>query len=473
MNKNFGLIVLLVFTGLTSAAENNKYNVLFIAVDDLRPELGCYGVSHAQSPNIDAFAKEACLFDRHYVQVPTCGASRYSLLTGRSPLKSGALNNAAAYQGKTKLKTGLNTAQTFPEMFKRSGYKTACIGKISHSPDGRIFSYSGKGDGQHELPNTWDELPTPFGKWQRGWGTFFAYEGGRHREDGQGNKDLMEFTAKKDTDLPDGMMAETAIQQLRKWKDKRFFIGLGFYKPHLPLVATKKDWDAFEGVDIPNPVNTVKPQSSNWHKSGEFYKYNAPFKKGIPLKQDALTKSRRAYLACVRYVDRQIGKVLKELKVLGLDKNTIVVIWGDHGWFLGDMQTWGKHSAFEEANRSVFIIKTPGNKPQRSSALVESLDIFPTLAELCQPKDKALSHSLDGKSLKSLIEGKSQSVRQAARSYWKKKVSIRTNTHRLIIDNNGKNAELYKMDSVYTDGNNIAKENPELIQKIKELWIKE
>ena len=460
--KYFYLFLLLPFC-LTA---ENKYNVLFIAVDDLRPELGCYGVEYALSPNIDAFAKEAVVFDRHYVQVATCGASRYSLLTGRNPLKSKATGNNAAYSGKTALKTGLNSAQTFPEVFKRSGYKTACIGKISHTPDGRVFAYNGKGDGRHEIPNAWDELPTPFGPWKRGWGTFFAYEGGRHREDGKGNRDLMEFKAVKDTDLPDGLMADAAIEQLRKWKNERFFIGLGFYKPHLPFVAPKQDWDAFDKIKIPNPPNEEKPQSANWHGSGEFYKYDAPFEKAKPLKNKPLTDSRRAYLACVRYVDRQIGKVLEELKNLGLDKNTIVVIWGDHGWFLGDMQMWGKHSAFEEANRSAFIVKAPGIKPQVSSALVESLDIFPTLLDYCQPKDKKINHELDGLSLKKLLKGEENSVREAAKSYWRGKVSIRTKTHRLITDKSGKKVELYKMDGVYTDGKNIAKENSELVEKI-------
>ena len=465
MIKRIIWILLIPFCGI---AENN-YNVLFIAVDDLRPELGCYGVKHAQSPHIDSFAKEAVVFDKHYVQVPTCGASRYSMLTGRSPAKSNAMGNGAAYSGKSALKTGLEAAQTFPELFKKSGYKTACIGKISHTPDGRVFAYNGKGDGHPELPNAWDELPTPFGPWERGWGTFFAYADGKHREDGKGHKDLMEFKAEKDTDLPDGLMAETAIEQLKKWKNERFFIGLGFYKPHLPFVATKKDWDAFDDVKIPNPQNMEKPESYNFHGSGEFYKYKAPFEKSKPLKQEALTDSRRAYLACVRYVDRQIGKVLDELKNLGLDKNTIVVIWGDHGWFLGDMQMWGKHSAFEEANRSALLIKIPGIKPQVSSSLVESLDLFPTLMDFCQPKFQKVNHNLDGLSLRPLLDGTKDYIRQTARSYWSGKISIRTETHRLTIDKKGKQPELYEMKSFFTNGKNIAPKNPDLVKKIMSL----
>lgn len=462
------IFLILLFTVYTcSLAETNKYNVLFIAIDDLRPELGCYGVEYAQSPHLDLFAQEATVFDRHYVQVPTCGASRYALLTGRSPAKSKAMGNSALYSSKTKLDHDFTEkAQSLPEVFKRSGYKTACIGKISHQPDGRVFSYNGKGEGKYELPHAWDELPTPFGTWKRGWGTFFAYANGKHREDGLGNKDLMEFTAEKDTDLPDGMMADTAMKQLEKWQNERFFIGLGFYKPHLPFVAPKQDWDAFEGIDIPNPPRLDKPEVGT-HGGGEFYKYSAPFEKTKPLKQGPLTQSRRAYLACVRYVDRQVGKVLTKLKVLDLEKNTIVVIWGDHGWFLGDMQTWGKHSVLEEANRSVLMIKIPGEKPQMTSALAETIDIFPTLLDYCNPKDKSTRFPLDGISQKPVISGRETSVRQTAVSYWKKAQSIRTDKYRLITD--GKNNFLYKMDSGFTLGNDISKDNPKVIKMIKGL----
>jgi arylsulfatase A-like enzyme len=459
------------FLLLISLKAENDYNVLFIAIDDLRPELGCYDVKYAQSPSIDSFAKEAVVFNRHYVQVATCGASRYALLTGRSPFYSKATGNGSLYSGKTALKPDFKeAAQSLPEAFRKSGYKTACIGKISHQPDGRVFSYNGKGKGQHEVPNAWDELPTPFGAWKRGWGTFFAYADGKHREDGKGNKDLMEFKAKKDTDLPDGMMAETAIEQLRKWKNEKFFIGLGFYKPHLPFVAPKQDWDAFEGKTIPNPPNMKKP-ASGFHGSGEFYKYKAPFEKTKPLNQDSLTKSRRAYLACVRYVDRQVGKVLDELKKLGLEKKTIVIIWGDHGWFLGDMQMWGKHSAFEEANRSVLIIKSPGCKPAKTDALAETIDLFPTLMDLCNAKYKKTRFKLDGVSLKPILESKSDSVREAAISYWGGAISVRTKNYRLIHKKG--TARLYKMDGPFTLTENIASSNPEVVNKLKQLIPKE
>ncbi len=297
----------------TAADTANRWNVLFIAIDDLRPELGCYGVAAAQSPNLDRFAQTAVLFDRHYVQVATCGASRYALLTGRSPAHSKVTrSNTAAYAGASAFQPSEQPgAQSMPELFRRSGYHTVCIGKISHTPDGRVFAYNGQGDGRPELPGAWSDLPTPFGPWQRGWGIFFAYANGRHREDGRGHQDLMEFSVENDADLPDGMLASEAIKQLQaaKVRNQPFFMGLGFFKPHLPFVAPKQDWEAFENKSIPLPP-PGKIDSPYWHSSGEFYKYSAPFEKTRPLKPAAQRQSRRAYYACVRYVDRQVGRVL-------------------------------------------------------------------------------------------------------------------------------------------------------------------
>jgi len=452
----------------------NRCNVLFIAIDDLRPELGCYGADTAQSPHMDEFARRAVVFNRHYVQVATCGASRYALLTGRSPGQSGVTrNNAAAYSGASAfLANEQPGAQTLPELFRRSGYRTICIGKISHTPDGRVFAYNGQGDGRDELPNAWDELATPFGPWKRGWGTFFAYAGGKHREDGNGHKVLMEFIAEDDEDLPDGMMAATAIEKLKELKasEKPFFMGLGFFKPHLPFVATKKDWDAFADVEVPLP-EPGKIDSPYWHRSNEFYKYDAPYEKTRPLSPTAQRTAKRAYYACVRYVDRQVGRVLDQLQQLGLDEKTIVVIWGDHGWHLGEQQIWAKHTPFERANCSVLMIRAPGvtESPRMSSALVETIDLYPTLIELCRPRFRETHKPLDGQSLVPLLDGKSEQVRSAAVSYWGNAVSIRSATHRLVVGKNkGKpHTALYDLSHNLDNRENIADERPDLVKELR------
>lgn len=468
-------LVLICITSTARAAE--RPNVLFIAIDDLRTELGCYGLPYVDSPHLDRLASQGVLFTRHYVQVPTCGASRYALLTGRSPARSGALGNNAMYAGRTQLsQEQLAGAQTMPELFRRSGYHTVCIGKISHTPDGRVFAYDGEGDGRPEMPHAWDELPTPFGPWGRGWGIFFAYAGGRHREDGGGHTDLMEFVAEEDDDLPDGMMASVAIDKLAELREREepFFLGLGFFKPHLPFVAPRRDWEALADRDVPPPPEPDIVDSAYWHRSGEFYKYDAPFPKARPLApRDALT-ARRAYLACVRYTDRQVGRVLDALDELDLSESTIVVVWGDHGWHLGDSAIWGKHSPFERALNSTLIIRAPGISTPGTvcPALVESLDLYPTLVDLCEPEFTETVHPLDGQSLRPLLTGERESIHEAALSYWRSAVSVRTATHRLIAtqdDSGPKQIELYDMRTGVDPVTNLADEEPELTERLLKL----
>ena len=464
--------IILTFS-MTFSLASEKPNILFIAVDDLRPELGCYGVKYALSPNLDQFAKTAVTFRNHYVQVSTCGASRYALLTGRSPSNSGALQNHAFYRGKTAIQDKqLPGAQSMPELFKRSGYETVLIGKISHTADGRVYSYNGQGTGKHEMPGAWNRLSTPMGQWKRGWGIFFAYADGKHREDGQGHKNLMQFTVEKDTDLPDGLLAESAISELTKLKagKKPFFMGLGFFKPHLPFVAPKKDWNAFEKITIPDPEDRKPFDSPYKHSSGEFFKYSTPYEKKRPLNHKSANMARRAYLACVRYVDRQIGKVLQHLERTGLAKNTVVVVWGDHGWHLGDAQQWGKHTPFEIANRSVLMIRTPDVKIGFSTnALAETLDIYPTLLDLCEPEFNETHYPLDGISLGPVLRGEKESVREYATSYWKDSISIRSKTHRLVAKiKNGKiiNKELYDLSERLDTVENISSEESAIEEEL-------
>jgi len=450
-------------------------NVLLIAVDDLRPELGCYGASHAQTPHIDRLAEEGVLFTEHFVAVPTCGASRYALLTGRSPARSGVRNgNNSFFTGPVALRHEQQPgAQSLPEQFRRSGYHTVCIGKVSHTADGKVFGYDGKGDGRPEVPHAWDELATPLGAWKRGWGVFFAYAGGVHREDGQGNRDLMEFVAEEDEDLPDGLNAKVAIEKLHELKqgEQPFFLAVGFYKPHLPFVATKRDWEAVAEIDVPPPPQPEKGSTAYWHRSGEFYKYDAPFEKTHPLAPEARQRARRAYLACVRYTDRQIGKVLDALDELELEDSTVVVLWGDHGWHLGDSAIWGKHTPLERALKSPLIIRAPRaeRNGERCDALVETIDIYPTLLELCRTSFTVTEHPLDGTSLVPLLEGEREAVHPAALSYWGKATSIRTQGYRLIVSGKaGKRGkiELYAVAEGPDPLRNLAGEEPERVETL-------
>jgi arylsulfatase A-like enzyme len=460
-----------------TCAADDQPNVLFIAIDDLRTELGCYGHDYVQSPHLDRLASQGTLFRNHFVQVATCGASRYAMLTGRSPASSGALGNAALYSGATALQhQQLAGAQSMPELFRRSGYETILIGKISHTADGRVYQYNGSGDGRDELPFAWTDKATPFGPWKRGWGIFFAYANGRHREDGNGHKDLMEFTVENDSDLPDGLMADTAIEKLKQLgsSGQPFFMGLGFFKPHLPFVAPQQDWQAMLAADVPPPAHPEQVDSPYWHKSGEFYKYRSNMQKTYPLDEADAVTARRAYLACVRYTDRQVGRVLAALEEAGLADNTIVVVWGDHGWQLGESALWGKHTPFERSNHSTLIIRAPGiSRPGiATDALAESIDLYPTLIDLCQPSFRTTDKPLDGISLKPLLTGEADSVRDTAISYWRNSISVRDHSHRLIVTRNKSgqitHTELYDIRNTPDPLHNIAPDQSDIVDQLAE-----
>ena len=467
--------LVVIALGQAHSTEAKPMNVLFIAVDDLRPDLGCYGVDYAPSPNIDRLAKRGMVFRNHFVQVPTCGASRYAMLTGRSPAVTGFTGgNAGFYAGKTALSVEpLPGAQSMPELFKRSGYHTVLIGKISHTADGRVYAYNGAGDGRDEIPNAWTEMSTPYGTWKRGWGIFFAYANGVHREDGSGAKDLIDFKAENDNDLPDGQMAEHAIARLQHLakRDQPFFMGLGFFKPHLPFVAPKQDWDALKNADIPPPPYPEKINSPYWHGSGEFFKYDFPHPKR-PLSPENVINARRAYLACVRYTDRQVGRVLDAIDKTGLSENTIVVLWSDHGWNLGDSALWAKHTPLERAVRSPLIISVPGMKHAgtSSNALVESLDLFPTLVNLAKPSFTKTQHPLDGKSLAKILSKPNADVRDAALSYWRDAITVRTQSHRLVVTRKNdklSKVELYDQSTEFDPVQNKASTHPEVVEQLK------
>ena len=457
----------------SSQPGTNRFNVLFLAVDDLRPELGCYGVDYVRTPHIDALADEGVTFLSHFASVPTCGASRYALLTGRSPRASGVRSgNKGLYQGSSALSQEiLPGAQSLPELFRRSGYQTTLIGKLSHTADGKVYAYSGEGDGRPELPHAWDDLATPYGPWQRGWGTFFAYAGGAHREDGQGNRELMQFTAEADDDLPDGMMASATIDKLAALanSEQPFFLGLGFFKPHLPFVATRADWEAVQDWELPDLARTERSASTYAPGSGEFFGYDATWEKSRPLSQDAADQARRGYLACLRYTDRQVGRVLEALDALGLADSTVVVLWSDHGWFLGEGDIWGKHSPLETAMASPLIIRAPGVPlaGQRTDALASTVDVYPTLVDLCNPTFTATRFPLDGESLAPILRGETDSVNEVVRGYWSHASTVRSPEHRLIL-RKGKDGwmdvELY--DAAGDWSTDISGTRPEIVERL-------
>jgi arylsulfatase A-like enzyme len=463
--------------GAGAAEAELRPNVLLICVDDLRPELSCLGSTWVRTPHMDRLAAGGVAFRNHFVAVPTCGASRYALLTGRSPARSGVTaGNTALYEGGAALPRGESEgARSLPELFRRAGWRTVGIGKISHTPDGRVFAYDGSGDGRPELPDAWDELPTPFGPWLRGWGAFFGYAGGRHREDGSGYRPLSEFTAETDDELPDGLIAARAVERLGELAargaqdDQPFFLAVGFSKPHLPFVATAGDRADVEAWGIGSAEHPLPTSSRYTHASGEFFKYQRDFEQAPVIEDAAQIEARSAYAACVRFVDRQVGRVLDAVDDLGLADDTIVVLWSDHGWHLGESGLWGKHTPHERALRSPLIVRAPGvtRGGVVSDALVESTDVYPTLVELAglgvpvqldvgepslvDAEGPPIATPLDGDSLVPVLTGERDALRDHALSFWGQTVSLRTTTHRLIArpltDGSFVDVELYDLAS--------------------------
>ncbi|MHC2067858.1 sulfatase [Bremerella sp. T1] len=358
----FILLLLLTITPAIGAAE--RPNVLFIAVDDLRPELGCYGKPHIHSPNIDRLAAEGTTFERSFCMVPTCGASRASLMTSIRPTKKRFVSYLASAEEEAPGIVTLNTH------FKNAGYTTISNGKIFHHASDNADGWSEKPwrpkGPSYKLPESLAAAKTTPKK--RG----PAYEAA----------DV------KDDFYRDGKLANKTIKDLQRLKeqDQPFFLAVGFFKPHLPFVAPQKYWDLYDPSTIELPETYHRPKDAPnvaIHSSGELRAYAGIPKKG-PVSDETALNMIRGYYACVSYTDANIGRLLDELDRLDLAKDTIVALWGDHGWNLGEHTLWCKHSCFETSMHAPLIVKVPGKYAgQKTAALTEFIDIYPSLCELC------------------------------------------------------------------------------------------
>jgi len=409
-------------------AQGSRLNVLFIAVDDLRPQLKAYGENQMITPSLDLLAQTSVRFDRHYVQAPTCGASRYAMLASNRPKISAELSNEAV---RTQIGDANPPApESMLHLFKQNGYRTVGIGKIGHYPDDRIYAYDGTGNGRPEMPRSWSEAFLTYGAWNYGWGAFFGYANGMSREGPNAiiPPPVAEWADTSDNGYPDGLIAQDAIRKLQELKDSTFFLSVGFFKPHLPFSAPKKYWDLYNRNTLPltsYPNLTQNVAAAYNSPDGEIGQYNS-----LGLTGDALSRLRiHGYYACVSYVDAQIGKVLFALDSLGLRQKTIVVVWGDHGWHLGDNSFWGKHTLREYSLRSPLFVRVPGMSAGSTMGLVESIDIYPTLAELA---GLTPPNWINGSSFAALLRNPNQQGKCAAFSYWTNGgTSMRTDRYRL------------------------------------------
>ena len=454
-------------------------NVLFIAVDDLRPELACYGSSHIHSPNIDRLANTGRLFQRAYCQQAVCNPSRTSLMTGLRPDTIGVTGNHSHFRTKHP------DVVTLPQHFQEHGYHSAAIGKIYHGvfPDGAsITKWDTMGD-----PASWSVPAIRFGPryyyTEEGMAAAKSVYQQIYKPKNPGPNDwtnklvfgpATESPDVADNVLYDGKVADQAVNELNRLKahGKPFFLAVGFIKPHSPYIAPKKYFDLYNNVTLaPQTDFPAGAPEFAGHRSGELRRYTDQPNSG-EISTDKQRRVRHAYFACVSYIDAQIGRVLDELDRTGLSENTIVVLFGDHGYHLGEQSLWGKTTNFELDTRVPLIVRVPGMQSagEPSSSLVELVDLYPTLAELA---GLPISKELEGKSFVPVLNNpsaatKKQAVSQFPRGGGRMGYSLRTDTHRLtqwVHQQTGEVSatELYE----YTDGlietKNIASQSPVVV----------
>lgn len=402
-------------TSYAERARQARPNVLFIAVDDLRPELGCYGNTRIISPHIDRLARAGMRFDRAYCQQPICMASRASLMTGYRP------DHAHIYNCDSVVSL-IPNAHTLNKHFEQNGYQIWATGKIYHY-------------GQDHEAQFGDRHVNPEGQWKgRG---YLAEDSIRQMQayakaydkirggDSNGRGPAFESPDVPDNAYADGARTDLAITQLRRFQNtaKPFFMAVGYSKPHLPFNAPKKYWDLYSEDDIQLADNPFLPRGATEftpYQFGELRNYYGIPKDDKVLPDDLSRKLKHGYYACATYIDAQIGRLLDALDQLKMRDNTVIVLWGDHGWKLGEHGMWCKHTTFELDCRVPMILSVPGMKHAGAAtqAMSEFVDIYPTLCQLCGLE---LPGHLQGDSLEPVLNDPQVNWHRAAFTVWPKR----------------------------------------------------
>lgn len=426
------------------AKANSKPNVLFFIVDDLRTQLGCYGKEEVISPNIDKLARQGVLFNKAYCQVPVCGASRASLLTGLRPTPK---RFVSYYSKASKDAKGIID---LPGFFKKNGYHTISNGKVYHH--------------KNDNKASWDEMYRP-----KDFCVYLSDENKRFMKSKDKRGLPYESIDVKDNAYPGGKLAEKVIKDLQKCKEdnKPYFITAGFTKPHLPFNAPKKYWDLYKAEDM-KPYNYFKPKDAPERAIGKWGELRAYYgiPKNGPVSDEMAQKLVHGYNACVSFSDAMIGKIMAELDRLDMRKNTIVILIGDHGWQLGDHTMWCKHANFNTSLQAPMIVSAPGMKKNvKCNALTEYVDIYPTLCELAGLE---LPSHLQGTSFVPLLKNPDERWKKAVYSRYHKGESVRTDRY-LYSEWDSNTRMLYDHQKDPNENVNISEkpENKEIVEAMQ------
>jgi uncharacterized sulfatase len=430
--KTFSLFLCLLSLTLLPGAdgEQDGLNVLFISVDDLNTDIGCYGADHVKTPSMDRLARTGVRFDRAYCQVAVCGASRQSLMFGLRP------NTTGVHRLTGSARTNNPSAVSLPELFRKKGIYTARVGKIYH-----YMNPSAIGTNGHDDEPSWSERFNPAGIDKKRQSEILVSRKGKWEKAGKqrlGASHSWWDPESEDDDHTDGMVAAKVVDLIEKHRDERFFIAAGFFKPHCPYVAPRKYFEMYplEKVAVPDMKAELEDRADI---PPEAYPQKHHRVENLPIEH--IRRLRQAYYATTTFLDAQVGRVLDALEKNGLAEKTIVVFWSDHGYFLGEKALWYKFKNFERALRAPLIISAPGMARGECRRIVEFLDIYPTVADLAGLKPLS---KLEGVSLRPLMENPAAEWARPAIGQNATGYSIRTAKYRFTRYGDGKEKwELY------------------------------
>jgi len=475
LTATFAFVAVAILSAAHSLGQQptGKHNVLFFAVDDLRTDIGCFGNREVKTPNIDALAKRGIVFRRAYCQQAVCSPSRTSLLTGLRP------DSTKVYDLVTHFRDTVPGVISLPQHFRQSGYYTVGMGKIYHPGYDDPKSWS-----EPHKNGTGEGYVLPENKQRMAAGQAQPKANKKGKAPAASRGEPFEMADVPDSAYHDGSLADIAVAKLQELKSKNqpFFLAVGFLKPHLPFNSPKKYWDLYDPAQLKLAENPFRPKDAPPFAVTDFGELRNYF--GVPttgpVHDEMARKLIHAYRAASSFTDANIGRVLAELDRLGLRDNTIVVLWGDHGWKLGEHASWCKHSNMENDTNAPLILTAPGAKAagQSTSALVEFVDVFPTLCDLA---GLPLPAHLQGVSMRPLLDNPTQSWKTAAFSQYPRSsegqalmgYAMRTDRYRYVewrVRNTTEvvTQELYDHQSDPAENQNVAglSGNKELLTKL-------